>query len=350
MPTGGEPRLAYLVSRYPTLSMTFVIREVVELRRLGYGIDVVSINDPDRSRAALSDLERDEQAKTHYIKAEGISGALAAHLGCMLGNPFGYLRGWSRVFTHAGWDLQQLFYHAMYFTEALMVVRWMRATGHRHLHVHLGNVAANVGLYVKDVSGLGLSMTIHGPDEFYESRRLLLREKVQAADFIVCISHFARSQMMLASDPLHWHKFDVCRLGVDVAAFPQRAAREVTGTRFHILCLGRLTPAKGQHILLEAVRELRDRGGHPQVSIVGDGPDRRSLEAQSARLGLGDLVTFVGAVNPDRVREWYEQADAFVLPSFAEGIPVVLMEAMAMGVPVVSTTVATASLVPKARG
>ena len=344
MPTGaedksGRPRLAYLVSRYPTLSMIFVIREVVELRKLGFDIDVVSINDPDRAATALSDLERAEQALTHYVKAEGVTGALSAHLRCVLRHPAGYLRGWARVLRWAGPDLRRLFFQAMYFTEALMVGRWMQESAHTHLHVHLGNVAATVGAYVKHVFGSGLSITIHGPDEFYDSRGQLLREKVEAADFIVCISNFARSQMMLASDPAHWEKFAVCRLGVDLAAFPLRT-EPAPSDAFRILCLGRLTPAKGQHVLLAAVHELKRRGRKLAVNVVGDGPDRASLEAQARRLQLQDCVTFVGAVNPDRVRSWYEQADVFVLPSFAEGIPVVLMESMAMGVPVVSTTVA----------
>lgn len=349
MPTGPEarggtagrkPRIAYLVSRYPTLSMIFVIREVVELRRLGFGIDVASINDPDRAPDALSPLERDERELTHYIKAEGIFGALTAHIQGLLGRPVDWLRCLVRVFAWSGLDLKRLFYQLMYFTEALMVARWMRAKRQDHLHVHLGNVAATVGLYVKLYSDCGLSMTIHGPDEFYDARGQLLREKAGLADFIVCISHFARSQMMLVSDPAHWDKFVVCRLGVDIDAFPLRASEPDGAAPPRILCLGRLTPAKGQHILLRALQLLKARGQRFEAGIVGAGPDRDSLEAQVAGLDIGDSVRLVGPVNPDQVRGWYERATVFVLPSFAEGIPVVLMEAMAIGVPVVSTTVA----------
>jgi glycosyltransferase involved in cell wall biosynthesis len=345
MPTGPERRLAYLVSRYPTLSMIFVIREVVELRRLGFTIDVVSINDPDRARDALSPLEQQEQSLTHYIKSQGVLGALAAHVQGLLGRPVDWLRCLLRTVAWAGLDLKRFFYQLMYFTEALMVARWMRARGHHHLHVHLGNVAATVGLYVKLYSDCGLSMTIHGPDEFYDARGQLLREKAELADFVVCISHFARSQMMLVSDPVHWDKFVVCRLGVDIDAFPPRAGEPAGDGSAgdappRILCLGRLTPAKGQHILLQALRVLKDRGVAFTASIVGAGPDRDSLEAHARELKLGECATFVGPVNPDKVRGWYERSTVFVLPSFAEGIPVVLMEAMAIGVPVVSTTVA----------
>lgn len=334
------PRLAYLVSQYPTLSMIFVIREVVELRRLGFDIAVASINDPDRSHAALSSVEQREREKTHYIKSQGLSGAFAALLGCLLRYPAGFLRGLACVFRWGGLDLKRLFMQLMYFTEGLMVGRWLQASGHGHLHVHLGNEAATVGMYVKRVFGTGLSMTIHGPDEFYDSRAQLVREKVEAADFICCISHFARSQLMKASDPVHWHKLVVCRLGVDMDEFPLTRRAEQREGPLRVLCVGRLTPAKGQHILLSAIQELHQRGRPVELRVVGGGVDADSLQRQSAQLQLGDIVHFEGPVNPDRVRSFYERADVFVLPSFAEGIPVVLMEAMAMGVPVISTTVA----------
>lgn len=338
--TTAHQRLAYLVSRYPLLSMIFVIREVVELRRLGFDIDVASINDPDRDHGSLTDVERQERSITHYVKAEGLVAAIFAHAFQMLRAPHRYFRGWLQVCKWGGADLKRLFMQSMYFTEALMVGRWMRGRNLRHLHVHLGNEAATVGMYVKHVFGLGLSITIHGPDEFYDSRGQLLGEKVAAADFICCISHFARSQLMKASRYEQWSKLEVCRLGVDIDAF-RGSVRERTDNRpFEVLCIGRLTPAKGQHILLAAVAELLQRGRQVHLRVVGDGLDRESLERHATSLGLGAHMTFEGPVPPDRTRGFYAAADVFVLPSFAEGVPVVLMEAMAMGVAVISTTVA----------
>lgn len=337
--TSGQ-RLAYLVSRYPLLSMIFVIREVVELRRLGFDIDVASINDPDRDHGSLTEVERQERSITHYVKAEGLASALFAHVAQVLRAPHRYFRGWLQVFRWSGADLKRLFMQSMYFTEALMVGRWMRERNLRHLHVHLGNEAATVGMYVKHVFGLGLSITIHGPDEFYDSRGQLLGEKVAAADFICCISHFARSQLMKASRYEQWYKLEVCRLGVDIEAFRGSAREQKANRPFEILCIGRLTPAKGQHILLAAVAELLQRGRQVHLRIVGDGLDRQSLERHATSLGLGPHMTFEGPVAPDRTRDFYAACDVFVLPSFAEGVPVVLMEAMAMGVPVISTTVA----------
>lgn len=330
--------LAYLVSTYPTLSMTFVLREVLELRALGFRICTASINPPDRSAENLTEDERDEYFQTSYVKTQGAKGAAKAHL-LALGTEFsGYWRGLRLVFRLGGLDPKQLFFNLMYFTEALMVGQWMRRNLQTHLHCHLAQQAATVGLYVRRVFGFGFSITVHGPDEFYDTRGQHLAEKIAAADFILCISSYARSQLMLLSPYLHWNKFIVSRLGVDPQLFspqPKKAAPEI----FEILCVGRLTPAKGQHLLIDAVERLAQQGRRVKLRLVGSGPDEASLRKQAARIANPDCIVFEGAVNQDRIRTLYAAADLFCLPSFAEGLPVVLMEAMAMGIPCVATQI-----------
>ncbi len=330
------PRLAYLLSQYPKLSEAFIIREIRGLRALGFHIDVASVNAPDRGADGLTAEEVEERERTYYVKRHGLRGALPAHLRTLLGRPGAYLRGWRAVLRHGGLDLRALFYHLMYFTEALMVGVWLAERGQRHVHAHFGMQASTVGLYVKRVFGTGLSITVHGPDVFYAVERYLLADKVREADFIATISHYARSQLMRVSPHRHWHKLVVSRLGVDPQRFaprPFRAAPEV----FEVICVGRLTPAKGQHVLVEAVHRLVGEGRRLRLRLVGDGEDRASLERQVAELGLTEQVVFEGAVNQDRIRDLYAAADAFAIPSFAEGIPVVLMEAMAMEIPCVTT-------------
>jgi glycosyltransferase involved in cell wall biosynthesis len=235
-----------------------------------------------------------------------------------------------------GLDIRSLLFNVMYFTEGLMVGVWMKRIGQRHLHVHLASQGATVGLYVQRVFGFGLSITTHGPDEFYDAEGQYLAQKVAAADFICCISFFARSQLMRLSPYVHWHKLVVSRLGVDAAVFAPRAARAAPEP-FEILCVGRLTPSKGQHLLISAMERLAQQGRKLRLRLVGDGPDAGSLREQAARLDDASAVVFEGAVNQDRIRELYRMADVFCIPSFAEGIPVVLMEAMAMEIPCVST-------------
>ena len=163
--------LAYLVSTYPTLSMIFVLREVLQLRELGFRIETASINPPDRSAEELTGDERDEYFHTYYVKTHGLAGATAAKLQTLFGNFCGYWRGVGLAFELAGFDLQRLYLNLMYFIEALMVGQWMKRQGLRHLHVHLASQAASVGLFVRTVFGFGYSFTVHGPDEFYDARR-----------------------------------------------------------------------------------------------------------------------------------------------------------------------------------
>ena len=330
--------LAYIVSQYPMLSMIFIIREVLQLRALGFKIDVASINATDRDAKGLTDYEADESAMTYYIKPHGVAGATKAHLLTLFRQPRSYLQGWLQVFKLSKLDLTQFFYNLMYLSEALMVGVWMQEKGQQHLHAHLGSQAATVALYVKKVFGMGFSITVHGPDEFYNAPGQYLTEKVIAADFICCISHFARSQLMKLSPYEHWHKLEVARLGVDSSIFSPRPFNPSPET-FEIICVGRLAPAKGQHILVEALHALAQRDYKVRLRIVGDGPDRESLEKQVRQLGITDQVIFEGAVNQDRIRELYVSADIFSIPSFAEGIPIVLMEAMAMEIPCVTTRI-----------
>jgi glycosyltransferase involved in cell wall biosynthesis len=335
-----QPRsLAYLISTYPTLSMTFVLREVIALGEMGFRIEIASINRPDRPESELTAVEAEEAKRTYCVKRHGAAGAIEAHCKTFLRNFGGYWRGLRLAFGLAGLDLRRLFLYLMYWTEALMVGQWMREKALRHLHVHLASQAASVGLFVRHVFGFGYSITVHGPDEFYDAERQLLAQKIEAADFICCISSFARSQMMKSSPYLHWHKFVVSPMGVDPERFRPRPFRRAPDP-FEILCVGRLTPAKGQHLLIDAVARLAKEGRSVRLRLVGNGPDERALREHVGRLEFHECVVFEGAVNQDRIRDFYAAADVFCLPSFAEGVPVVLMEAMAMEIPCVTTHIA----------
>ena len=331
--------IAYLSSRYPTLSMIFVLREVLALRALGFGIETASVNPPDRPLEKLTPREREEANRTYCVKRHGLAGAAKAHVKTLARNFAGYWRGVSLAFRLAGLDFGRLFLNLMYFTEALMVGQWMRRNGQTHLHVHLASQAASVGLFTQKVFSVGYSLTVHGPDEFYDTEGKYLTRKIAAADFIVCISSFTRSQLMNLSPSTEWRKFIVARLGVDATLFSPLPRKLPDGT-FEILCVGRLTPAKGQHLLIDAVDRLLQQGRRVRLRLVGNGPDDSSLRACAGRLASPESVVFEGAVNQDRIRGIYATADVFCLPSFAEGLPVVLMEAMAMEIPCVSTNIA----------
>jgi glycosyltransferase involved in cell wall biosynthesis len=284
----------------------------------------------------MSDGEREEAEATYGIKQHGVRGALAALGWAAATRPLGLLRTLHEA-VGLGRGMKRV-YALAYAVEAVMVSRWMTRRGLQHLHVHFGNEAAAVGMLVKTLGGVGLSLTIHGPDEFDDVPGQRLRQKIEAADRVVCISQFARSQLMRLTPPGHWAKLRLCRLGVDPTRFLPNPARGMDGP-VRLLSVGRLAPAKGQLLLLQACAQLRADGLDFELTLVGDGPDRARLEAERDRAGLRDCVRLVGALNQAQVRAALAQADVFVLPSLAEGIPVVLMEAMASGLPVVSCPV-----------
>jgi glycosyltransferase involved in cell wall biosynthesis len=331
-------RLGYLVSRYPAISHTFILREVALLRELGFDIHVASINAPDRPLGRLTPQEQAEARDTFYVKQAGMGWALAAHVGTLLTAPLAYCRGLAGALRLAGLDLRQAVWALFYFTEALMLRRWARQRQLGHLHVHFATAASTVALILHRLEGLPFSMTVHGPDEFYDASAYHLGEKLAAAAFVCCIGSYARSQVMKLSAPEYWSRFEVAPLGVDPAVFAPRPPRAACAT-LQVLCVGRLVAAKGQHVLVEAVAQLRDTGRGVQLTLVGDGPDRASLAAAVRDRGLEGQVVFAGAVDQDHIRPLYEQADVFALASFAEGIPVVLMEAMAMEIPCVTTCI-----------
>ena len=332
-----KPRLAYLVSRYPAVSHTFILREVCELRARGLEVEVASVNEPDRDASDMSESEHAEFRRTYYLKRHGVVGAVGAHLRA-LRKPWAYLRGLANAMCTGGLDLGRAAYGLFYYTEALMLHRWMEQRGLEHLHVHFATAAANVGLLLKHSHNIGFWMTVHGPDEFYDAPGQQLGAKLRAADFVVCIGRFARSQVMKLSPARYWNRFEICPLGVDPVRY--KPASEVSADKpFTILCVGRLAPAKGQRILIDAARDLVASGRRFRLVMVGTGPDADDLLGAVQEYGLEEYVTFTGALNEAQVLDWYTRADAFALPSFAEGIPVVLMEAMASGVPCVTTRI-----------
>lgn len=333
-----QHRVAYLVSQYPAYSHTFILREVLQLRQFGVDIVTASINLPDRAFDKLTDIERQEAEQTLYIKQQGMVKAVVALMKTLVLNPVGLLRGVQHAIKLGGWNIKQVLYHFFYLIEALLLGQWMQAQNVQHLHVHFATPAASVGLLVKTVFGYSFSFTVHGPDEFYDVTGYHLLEKIMAADFVFCISHYARSQVMKLSPVQAWSKFDICRLGVDTGRFIP-AVKSKENEICQLLCVGRLTPAKGQAILLESVAQLKQQGITVHLTLVGMGPDEQSLKNYAESLDIVAQVTFTGAVDQDHILAYYNMADMFVLPSFAEGLPVVLMEAMAMEIPCITTTI-----------
>lgn len=330
-------RVAYLVSQYPGVSHTFILREVLALRDRGIGIETASINDPPAD-GKMTQVEQDEAGRTFYVKRAGATGFFKALLWTMARHPVGLARGLITAFK-LGWaDTTRLVFCLFYYAEAVVLARWMQQRSCSHLHVHFATQAATVGMILTRIVPVSMSMTVHGPDEFYDVSGYFLAQKVAGCRFIVCISFFARSQLMRLAPGDEWQKFEIARLGVDSAHFLPRSPR-ISRFPFQVLCVARLVPTKGQRILIDALTQLVADGRPVQLRFVGDGPDRSSLEQLVRERELSGQIFFDGSVNQDRIRSFYEAADIFALASFAEGIPVVLMEAMSMEIPCIGTCI-----------
>jgi colanic acid/amylovoran biosynthesis glycosyltransferase len=331
-------RLVYLLSRYPAVSHTFFLNEILELRKLGFLVEVASINQPDRPQSSMPAVEANEADNTFYIKSTGIALAAWITVKTLLTRPRVFARGLTAAFHLCRWDLKATIYALFYFVEALILGDWMRLRNHRHLHIHFCGPVATVGMLASVAWGFPYSLTVHGPDEFYDVKEFYLRQKAENAKFILCISDFCRSQLMRLVAPKHWEKMHVVRLGVDPDLFfPVRQTPD-SADPLEIICVGRLVESKGQLILLRACSLLTAQGYAVRLRLVGAGPDRKHLEEFAAEKNMP--VIFEGARNHDETRQLLGHADVFVLSSFAEGLPVALMEAMAMEVPCVSTYIA----------
>jgi colanic acid/amylovoran biosynthesis glycosyltransferase len=334
-----HPRLAYLLSIYPAISHTFFLNEIAGLRKLGITIDVASINKPEWAAGGASELEANEFAATFYIKAMTPLRMVRVLLQIIFTKPDVVFRGLRAALQLNGWNLPAAAYALFYLAEALLLGDWLRRRGHKHLHIHFGGPVATVGMLASIAWRFSYSMMIHGPEEFYDVEKFHLRQKVERAHFVLCISDYCRSQVMKVCDPAHWTKLHVVRLGVDLRIFSP-VPRVDLGDEIEIVCVGRLVSAKGHLILLRAFCRLLRRGYNLRLRLIGDGSERRAMESFVSREKLQTSVIFEGSLNHERTRQKLARADIFVLASFAEGLPIALMEAMAMEIPCISTFVA----------
>ncbi|WP_432547377.1 glycosyltransferase [Kineococcus sp. SYSU DK004] len=349
--TGSRPAVAYLVSRYPTLSHAFIENEVEALRAAGVEVHTFSVRPApaDQQRSARS---RREAATTTTVLDRARAGAWATASGRALRRP-GALAAAAALAARSGpGTARSKVWQAFYLAEAVAVLDEMRRRDLRHLHVHFANNGADIARLVVAMgraqdgpdAGWRWTLSMHGPTEFEQVDAFDLPAKVRSADAVACISDFCRSQLMRHVEPEHWGKLGLVRMAVDADRFAdasaERAGRPAGPLR--VLFVGRLVPEKGPALLLDAVARLRraEPGLDLRVRVVGSGPLAGDLAQQVAREGLGDVVDLVGPLGNEELPAQYAWADVFCLPSFAEGVPVVLMEAMATALPVVTTRIA----------
>lgn len=329
--------IAYVTGEYPKVSHTFIQREIMALRQLGAKVLTCTVRRPLAKTIVGADQQA-EAAATYCVMDAALAPRrlLAAHFALLTRSPGRWFSALRLAFATRPPGLKALVWQAFYFAEAGVLARHMQDQGVVHMHNHFGDSSGSLTMLASELSGIPFSITMHGPSLFFEARWWHIDAKVARAGFIACISHFCRSQVMLFSDQIHWDKLRIVHCGVEPTTYGHHPRRDFTG---HLVFVGRLDAVKGVSLLLQAFAAARSDYPNAHLTIAGDGPARNMLEAQAKALGVQAAVQFAGYLDESAVTALLDDADMLVLPSFAEGVPVVLMEAMASRLPVIATQV-----------
>ena len=328
--------IAYFTNQYPKVSHSFIRREILALEAQGVQVHRFALR--GWADAVADPADTQEQQRTRYVLRGGLGPLAVAALRVAASSPARFGQALWRA-LRVGWRADRpLPMHLVYLAEACQLLPWLHECGAEHVHAHFGTNSAEVAMLVHALGGPGYSFTVHGPEEFDKPQALHLAAKMQAARFVVAISSYGRSQLYRWLPVSQWHKVQVVHCGVD-QAFHDVPAQPVPQAP-RLVCVGRLCEQKGQLLLVQALALLKRRGVVCELVLAGDGEMRPQVEAEMARHGLQAQVRITGWIASDQVREELLAARALVLPSFAEGLPVVIMEAMALRRPVLSTYVA----------
>jgi glycosyltransferase involved in cell wall biosynthesis len=335
--TGVRVRLAYLCNLYPAVSHTFVRREIEAVERCGHEVHRFSLRP---CRADLKDeADLSEASRTEAVLGQGVARLLLASAALSATRPSRSFKALSAAWRLSGPGLRQKVRHLAYWLEAGWLVRRMERLKVDHLHAHFGTNPAAVAAIARSWGGPPFSFTVHGPDEFDAPVSLAMPAKIEAASFVAAISSYGRSQLMRWSSPDHWDKIGVVRCGIH-SAFLEAAAEPMPAGSTEFVCVARLSGQKGLPLLIAACERLREDGQEFSLTIIGDGEMREQILEDIRRRQLQDVVSLLGVRTSAEIRDHLRRARALVLPSFAEGLPVVIMEALALSRPVITTAIA----------
>ncbi len=341
-------KVAYVTTRYPAISHTFIQREIDELRKLN--MEVVTAA---QHRTELKDLLTDTDRRSYETTTACVpssKGEWFDTLKIIGRNPKASAATLLKAIRTGRTDSALLARRAAYFVEAVRLWEVCTAKQVQHIHAHFAQGPAYLAMlaceFQRNASAAAQdwswSFTMHGPHEFHDESVFALDALTRSADYVICISDYARSQLMRHLTPDKWDQLVVHHCGVDPQMFTSKdySVAAPAGTPLRLLTVARFDPMKGHIILLDAVAQLRKRGIPVVLDVIGDGPTRSAIEHRIAELDIADSVVLHGSIGQDKIVDFFHAADVFCLPSFGEGVPVVLMEAMACGLPVVTSRIA----------
>lgn len=333
---GSPLHVAYILNTYPLPSHSFIRREIRALERRGVTVVRLAMRRPPTEPPDPQD--REEAARTEYVLDQGASGLLGSTFRAAVASPGRFLAALRLTLRAGRASSVGVARHLVYLAEAAHVVERCRAEGVQHMHAHFGTNATTVAMLASALGGPGYSFTVHGPEEFDAPAALSLGLKLDRAAFAVGVSQFGRSQLCRWAAFPTWPRLEVVHCAIEPSAFADPAP--LPDLPLRLVTIGRFAEQKGQMVLIEAMHRAREVLPGVHLSLVGDGEMRAQLEAAIAANGLNDAITLTGWLPESGVRAELDAAHALVLPSFAEGLPMVVMEAMAAARPVVGTYVA----------
>lgn len=328
--------IAYLVNQYPKVSHSFIRREIAGVEAMGIRVARFSIR--SLGSELVDEVDKLEQELTQVVLGIGKVGLLLALIRVAITRPVRFLSAILLMLQVGLHSERGLLRHFAYLAEACVLLRWFSDAGIAHVHAHFGTNSTTVAMLCHVLGGPPYSFTVHGPEEFDKVQTISLTEKINRAAFVVAVSSFGKSQLYRWCEREHWAKIHVVHCGVDKLFLKQPHVPIPDQPR--LVCVGRLCEQKGQLLLIEAASRLAAEGLPFKLILVGDGPLRPQIETLIAQNGLQEHIEITGWASNSEVQQQILASRAMVLPSFAEGLPVVIMEALALERPVISTYVA----------
>lgn len=329
-------KIAYLISEYPMVSHSFIRREIVALESLGFDVLRIAMRG---WQAALADpRDMDERSRTRYVLGAGPLSLLWPVASAILKAPVRFLSALRLALRMSRKADRPLPYHLLYLAEACRILPWLQRFGATHLHAHFCSNPTEVAMLAHALGGPRFSFTVHGTAEFDKLSVLGMEHKVGMAAFVVSVSSYGASQIYRRVSHKEWPKIKVVHCGLEKSFFDSQGTSTLA-TRPRLVCIGRISAEKGQLLLVQAAARLKARGILFELVLAGDGDMRGEVERLIAAHNLQDRITITGWISSDQVREELIASRALVLPSFSEGLPVVIMEAMALRRPVLASSV-----------
>ncbi len=327
--------IGYLTGEFPRATDTWIQREIAALRHQDIEVTTFAVRRPGPEHLVGPEQQQGQSTTTYLLEQVTPARLVSDHLKHLVKSPRRYLATLKLAWQTKRPGIRGGLYQMFYFAEAVVLVAEVQKRKIDHLHNHFGDSSCTVAMLAAELGRFPFSFTLHGAGIFFEAYTWRLDEKIKRSAFTACISHFCRSQAAIFA-PEYTDKLHIVHCGIE----PERLTpvrHEGRGNR--LLFVGRISAGKGLEVLIDSMAELRTRHDDLTLTVVGDGPHRGVLERLCHRRSLADHVTFTGSKNQDEVAKLLADHDIFVLPSFAEGVPVVLMEAMGAGLPVVATQV-----------